>query len=42
MKQMFVGIFEASVDGDFDESSSLLEDLLGRKPQDIVEILNNK
>ncbi|MEK5170660.1 MULTISPECIES: NAD(P)H-binding protein [Staphylococcus] len=42
MKQMFVDIFEASVDGDFDKSSSLLEDLLGRKPQDIVEILNNK
>ncbi|WP_367121632.1 hypothetical protein [Staphylococcus capitis] len=42
MKQMFVDIFEASVDGDFDKSSTLLEDLLGRKPQDIVEILNNK
>ncbi|MBU5272974.1 SDR family oxidoreductase [Staphylococcus caprae] len=42
MKQMFVDIFEASADGDFNKTSPLLEQLLGRKPQDIVDILNNK
>ena len=39
---MFVDIFEASADGDFNKTSPLLEQLLGRKPQDIVDILNNK
>lgn len=39
LKQMFLDIFHASVDGDFDKSSPLLKDLLGREPKDIVTFL---
>lgn len=39
---MFINIFHASVEGDFDKSSPLLEELIDKKPDDIVSILNNK
>ena len=42
MKQMFLDIFHASVDGDFDKSSPLLQELLGREPKDIVSVLKEQ
>ncbi|HJF68492.1 MAG TPA: NAD(P)H-binding protein [Staphylococcus kloosii] len=41
-KNMFIDIFHASVEGDFDKASPLLEELIDKKPDDIVSILNNK
>ena len=41
-KNMFIDIFHASVEGDFDKASPLLEELIDKKPDDIVTILNNK
>lgn len=41
-KNMFIDIFHASVEGEFDKASPLLEELINKKPDDIVSILNNK
>lgn len=39
---MFVDIFTASADGQFNKTSPLLERLLGRQPQDISNIINEQ
>lgn len=42
VKQLFIDIFKASCDGDFNKTSTLLEELLGRETNDIVSILKNQ